>query len=113
MADDQVWRFYTEQEIVNDMLSYGLSKDDKERLRALEGNQLHTLDDSLGKWVRSYYRLLECNNPYATDGAHRVSIRVIEQVWSVLSGKKMPAPDVVEEKVEPKQQDWIYFYNAH
>jgi hypothetical protein len=108
---DCIWRFFTEREIVIDVLS-SMTKEDKEQLRAVDGENLSSLDSSVGAHIRSYYRLMENNNPYVEGNAQQMSMRIVGKVWSILTGKEVPAPPVVEEQQAPNQKDWIYFYGA-
>ncbi|TFG98572.1 hypothetical protein E4H12_05705 [Candidatus Thorarchaeota archaeon] len=87
--------FLTEEEIITDMMLYRLPEREKQSLRSVAPKELKDLCGELSAALIEHYRLNDENNPYtssdmlADNTAVSVSYRIIEKIWSRLSGKSL------------------------
>lgn len=90
--------YLSEEEIITDMLLYRLAEREKVALRNVPPNEIKELCSELSGALIEHYRLNDDNNPYtdqnaiADNTAVNVSYRIVEKLWSRLTGKTIPTP---------------------
>jgi hypothetical protein len=107
----------TEDEIFEDILLYRLPEDQKKLLMATNEDDLIMFHHTFGQWLRNNYGLWAPDNPHVvhTDGHHdnfpdQISQRIIERLWTHLTGKKRTWELVVTE-VGEKEAAGVTMYH--
>lgn len=91
--------FLSEEDIVIDMLLYRLVEKEKVVLRGYSADEMKELCTEIGAAVAKHYRLGDENNPYVVHEAPsinspiNISHRIVQKVWSQLTGKPIPPVD--------------------
>lgn len=104
----RAWRYFSEDEIVADLITIRLTKVDKDALCEMEYEQLCKLW-LFDRFLVNSYRLDEEAHPLRKAGKRSIDAvtqRIIERVWATLSDKQIP---VRTEPVQAKEQEDIHF----
>jgi len=108
MSDNpfRAWRYMSEDEIVTDLLTMRLTKEDKEALVKLEYDALVTVHWSFGRYIKETYRLNEPDHPLvAKRSADETAVRLIERVWATITNKEIPIKDSSKAVVSEEKED--------
>lgn len=113
--------FLSEDEVVSDLLQYKLTGSQKRQIVTIKQDEISSLHDMLGGYIRRVYRFLEDGYPYL-NGMTPVqkSYKICIRIWEILSGKtyvdrgNSSNPSRLNSSDEPglDYYDYSYMHNA-